>query len=107
MGIRVTGGGYLTRNEGGKASEGDHGPEVIPPEHALLETKGKPSNGDQARDEEEGQSEVYVRVSETKREERGEDGHLRSSKVGAAIVDTVWMKRMGWGGMGNSGGNYR
>ena len=45
----------LTRNEGGEASQGDESPEVIPPEHALLDTKSNPSNGDQARDKEEGQ----------------------------------------------------
>lgn len=36
----------LTRNEDGETSQGDEGPEVIPPEHALLDAKSKPNNGD-------------------------------------------------------------
>lgn len=51
---------WLTRNKGGEASEGNHSPEIIPPEHALLDAKDKPSDGDQARDEEEGQREVWT-----------------------------------------------
>lgn len=54
---------WLTRNEGGEASQGDHCPEVIPPEHALLETKRDPSDSDQARDKEEGQRGVCARWS--------------------------------------------
>jgi len=38
----------LTRNEDGEASQGEEGKEVIQPEHALLDAKSNPSNGDQA-----------------------------------------------------------
>lgn len=45
----------LTWDEGDEASQGDCSPEVIPPEHALLDTKGKASNGDRGGDYEERQ----------------------------------------------------
>lgn len=49
----------LTWDEGGEASQSDHCPKVIPPEHALPDTKGDPSNGDKAREEEKGQRGIY------------------------------------------------
>jgi len=51
---------WLTRNESGEGSQGGDGPEVIPPEHALLETEGDTNNRDQARHEEEAQGGVCV-----------------------------------------------
>lgn len=54
----------LTGDEGDETSQGNYSPEVIPPEHAFLKAKSKPSNGDYARDEEEGQSRVWEGVSD-------------------------------------------
>ena len=47
---------WLAWNKGSEASKGGRGPEVIPPEHTRPETERKPCNGDEGRDEEEGQS---------------------------------------------------
>lgn len=44
-----------TRNEDGVESQGNDSPEVIPPEHPLLETEGNPGDGDKTRHEEETQ----------------------------------------------------
>ena len=70
---KVTQRTWLTRDEGRVESQGYHGPEVIPPEHALLETEAKPSGCDQARHDEEPQGGIWrMRVSE--REARWERG---------------------------------
>jgi hypothetical protein len=66
---------WLTRKEDGKENQGEDSPEVIPPEHALLNTKRDPSNGDQGGDQEEGQNRVCgARESARHRnDERGTD----------------------------------
>jgi len=53
-GRRLT--GYKSR----EGSQGDDSPEVIPPEHTLLETEGNPDDRDQAGHEEEAQGGVWI-----------------------------------------------
>lgn len=72
---RVTEGVQLTRNKERVANQGDDCPEVIPPEHAFLETEREPSNGDQGRNYEEGRRAVCSTRGSAKANHDGESEH--------------------------------
>lgn len=76
---------WLTWHEGSVEGQGDHGPKVIPPEHALLDTEANPSKGDQTRHNEERQGGIYNAQKSARAQRGGGMKHrrLKSAKVGS------------------------